>query len=158
MKYKEFHGRLSSKMIGLAYVGPTVKVNLVGESMVRHGKHATCRLVGPIDRDLALLYRFAVFPVKLHGSNIRHLNILILDRKTGVLERYDPMYSRSTDKEDLYQTDSVIKYLMHKLMDQGDIYFLKYESGLNHESVLDNNCGNHCIDYATSSITVMALT
>jgi hypothetical protein len=75
--------------------------------------------------------------------------MVILDKKTKILERYEPF-----DKYlNFFQINDLIESLFYRLMNQGKIYFLKYQTTLNTETILnDKYCCLYCVKYAVEKI------
>jgi len=93
--------------------------------------------------------RFIVFPIKIYGEKLRHLNIVLLDNKTKIVERFEPF----NDYINFKQINDLLEPFLYKLMEKKKIYFLKYQNTLNTETVLtDKNCGYYCIKYAYNKI------
>lgn len=141
MKYKDFSTFLTLKIGQDADIGPSVTVRLTPAQ--------NKSLISISSKKIETNHRFIVFPVKIYGENIRHLNILCLDRKTKIMERYEPF--------DQYlnfdQINDLLEPLLYKLMEQKQIYFLKYQSTLNSDNILsDTNCGMYCIKYVIQKI------
>ena len=96
------------------------------------------------DKKIRNTHRFLIFPVKIYGENMQHLNILLLDRKNKFVERYEPF------NQYIYfnQINDLLESLLYKLMEAQKIYFFKYQSTLNEEKILnDKNCGIYCVQY-----------
>jgi hypothetical protein len=90
-------------------------------------------------------HRYVLFPLKIYGERIRHLNLLILDCKTKIIERFEPFY-------DFKQINDLLEPFLYKLMKHGKIYFLKFRDTLTEKIDSDGKCGYHCIDYAYKKI------
>ena len=132
MKYREFYSYLYSKVNNLADIGPHISLKM---------EHASISIS---DKEIKNNHRFLIFPVKIYGENIQHLNILLFDRKNKIIERYEP-FNRY-----IYfnQINDLIESLLYKLMEEQKIYFLKYQSTLNEEKNLnDKNCGMYCLKH-----------
>ena len=135
MKYQDFLKYLTLKAKTFAYIGPSISIK-IGEN---HKISISKWLYPPV-----INYRFIIFPIKLYGENIRHLNILILDQKTKIIERYEPF----NQYLNFHQINDLLEPLLYKLMEQGKIYFLHFKTTLNTETILnDKNCGLYCIKY-----------
>lgn len=133
MKYEDFYKHLTLQVKNLAHIGPSISIRL-----------SDAKISISSNNRLNSSLRFIIFPIKIYGETLRHLNILILDKKTKLIERYEPFnqYLNNTQINDL------IEPLLYKLMEQGKIYFLNYKTTLNTETVLsDKNCGLYCIKY-----------
>jgi hypothetical protein len=138
MKYKDFYKYLSIKVDKEAHIGPSISVQLNTKTISMSNYETR-----------ALQSRFVIFPVKIYGENIRHLNVLVLDQKTKIIERYEPFNQYLNFK----QINDLLEPLLYKLMEQGKIYFLKYDTTLNTEEFLsDKNCGLYCIKYIVDKI------
>jgi hypothetical protein len=95
--------------------------------------------------------RFIIFPIKIYGETLRHLNIVLLDNKTKIVERFEPFNGYISFK----QINDLLEPFLYKLMEKKKIYFLKYQNTLNTETVLtDKNCGYYCIEYVYRTIIV----
>lgn len=92
--------------------------------------------------------RFIIFPVKIYGNKIQHLNVLILDRKSKIITRYEPF------KNFTFPTiDHLIETLLYKLLNQHKIYFLKFEKSIKYEQTDDcKNCSIYCLQYVKNLI------
>jgi hypothetical protein len=102
--------------------------------------------------------RFIVFPVKIYGESgcdvgrgshilTRHLNVLVLDNKTKIVERFEPTYSLLNHRIHL-KIDTVLEKYAYEQMRLNRIYFLKYVSRVeNHHNEFDKDCGFICIKY-----------
>lgn len=92
--------------------------------------------------------RFIIFPVKIYGNKIQHLNVLILDRKSKIVTRYEPF------KNFTFPTiDRLIETLLYKLLNQHKIYFLKFEKSIKYEQTDDcKNCSIYCLQYVKNLI------
>jgi len=164
MKYRAFHACLDALADNKADIGPSVSIK-VPSIGTRH--------IGISNKKIEKNHRFIFFPVKIYGdtnantlgsggpkinlpptaegyTGSRHLNMLLLDRETKIIERYEPF------DQHLYfdQINELLEPLLYKLMEQRKIYFLKYQTTLNSESVLnDKNCGMYCLKYVKKRIT-----
>jgi hypothetical protein len=147
MKYADFYKCLKLKVGESsinARIGPAISV-VLGETPKISFKQKELLCLPQDTSD-----RFIIFPVKIYGETIHHLNILFLDKKTKIIERYEPF-----NQSDLFfnQVNDLIEPLLYKLMEQKKIYFIWYQSWLNTENVLnDKNCGLHCIKYVLGKI------
>jgi hypothetical protein len=146
MKYTDFHKYLTIKIKGKAHIGPSISIKL-------GNNFNSSNIMSSQDVEIQNQYnkplRFIVFPIKIYGENIRHLNILILDQKTKIIERYEPFdhYLNFT------QINSLIEAFLYKWVEQGKIYFLRYHTTLNSKSILnDKNCGIYCVNYVMSKL------
>ena len=140
MKYEDFYKHLSLQVKNLALIGPSISIKLGSTEP----KISITKLEVPLFES-----RFVIFPIKIYGETIRHLNILILDNKTKIIERYEPFnqYLSNTQINDL------LELLLYKLMSNKKIYFLKFQTTLNTETVLnDKNCGLYCVKYVVEKI------
>lgn len=140
MKYEDFYKHLSLQVKNLALIGPSILIQLsLTEPKISISK-CEASLVST---------RFVVFPIKIYGETIRHLNILILDNKTKIIERYEPFNQYLNN----IQINDLLEPLLYKLMSNKKIYFLKFETTLNTETVLnDKNCGLYCVKYVANKI------
>ena len=139
MKYRDFYTTLtlSLKKFNCVSIGPSVSIS---------GKRIN---ISNYDIDTSL--RYIIFPIKIYGHNIKHLNILILDQKTKIIERYEPF----NQYLNFDQINDLLESLLYKLMEDGKIYFLKYQTTLNSENLSDKNCGMYCIKYITKMLFEM---
>ena len=143
MKYTDFHKYLTIKTNGKADIGPTISIEL--------GNHKIWISQGVKSKSDYKPLRFIIFPLKIYGETIRHLNILILDRKTKIIERYEPF----DEYVNFQQVNDLIEPFLYKWMEQRKIYFLKYQTILNSEQVLSNkNCGIYCINFIMKKLSM----
>jgi hypothetical protein len=144
MKYEDFYKHLSLQVQNLALIGPSISIKLSStEPKISISKFEAPLLPPWNDR------RFVIFPIKIYGETIRHLNILILDNKTKIIERYEPFNQYLNAS----QLDDLLELLLYKLMSKKKIYFLKFQTTLNTETVLnDKNCGLYCVKYVANKI------
>jgi hypothetical protein len=138
MKYKDFYNYLVIKVNGVAHIGPSISVKLNTKTISMSNESET-----------SSSSRFVIFPIKIYGENIRHLNILVLDQQDKIIERYEPF----NQYLNFNQINNLLEPLLYKLMEQDKIYFLKYNTTLNTEEILsDKNCGLYCIKYIANKI------
>lgn len=141
MKYKDFYQYLDvtlSKTKEVATIGPSISIKL--------GENPKITMV---KEDCTFNSRFVIFPIKIYGESLRHLNVLILDQKTKIIERYEPFNHHLN----FCQINDLLESLLYKLMSKKKIYFLKYQTTLNTETVLvSKNCGFYCIKYISEKI------
>ena len=138
MKYEDFYKYLVLRVNKTAHIGPVISIKL-GEDP----KISILKFEGLTN------HRCVFFPIKIYGETIRHLNILFLDKKTKIIERYEPF----DQYLNFHQINDLLESLLYKLMSQKLLYFLKYQTTLNTETVLnDKNCGLYCVKYATTKI------
>jgi hypothetical protein len=138
MKYEDFYKYLAFKVGNSAVIGPSISIK-IGE----HPKISLGLFQGPFE------HRFVIFPIKIYGETVRHLNVLIFDQKTKIMERYEPFNQYLNFR----QINDLLESLLYKLMEGKKIYFLKYRSTLNTETVLtDKNCGLYCVKYVVEKI------
>lgn len=149
MKYSEFYKQLTGRLDGLAYIGPEISLILNGNGFLNK-----TWIASEIDQETMACHRYAVFPVKLFGrGKIHHLNLMILDRKTKTLERYEPLFSPQDANLLSEETSKALESFMYRLMYHEKIYFLKYKTSLNTDNSSDGkNCGVYCIKYAFEKI------
>lgn len=149
MKYTDFYKYLTIKTNGEANIGSSISIKL-GNSVDLDKISVSQEIENKkSDRDKPL--RFIIFPVKIYGETIRHLNILILDRKTKIIERYEPF----DQYLNFHRINDLIESLLYKWMEQRKIYFLKYQTTLNSKPVLCNkNCGIYCINFIMKKLKV----
>lgn len=144
MKYKDFYKHLTlqvNKLTKLAYIGPSFSVKLGSNPKITLEKELELKLFEP--------FRFIIFPVKLYGANMRHLNILVFDKKTKIIERFEPFNYHFN----LRQIDGMIESLLYKMMNQKKLYFLWYKTITNTDIITDNkNCGFYCIKYIVQKL------
>lgn len=141
MKYEDFYKHLSIQVKNLALIGPSISIKLSLTGPKISISNFKVPLLPP--------QRFVIFPIKIYGETIRHLNILILDNKTKIIERYEP-FNRYLSNS---QINDVLEPLLYKLMSNKKIYFLKFETTLNTETILnDKNCGLYCVKYVANKI------
>jgi len=140
MKYKDFYDCLTVKVGTNAYIGPSITIKLTDNSIY---------LSKIINNSEFEPFRYVIFPLKIYGENIQHLNIIILDRKTKIIERFEPFNYYLN----YYQINDLLEPLLYKLMENKKLYFLKYQSTLNTENILnDKNCGYYCIKYVVDKL------
>jgi hypothetical protein len=138
MKYEDFYTHLTLQVKNLALIGPSISIKL------DDNKISMSKLKVPL-----LFSRFIIFPIKIYGETLRHLNILILDNKTKIVERYEPFNQYLNNS----QINDLLEPLLYKLMSMSKIYFLKFETTLNTETVFNNtNCGLYCVKYVVDKI------
>jgi hypothetical protein len=138
MKYKDFHAYLTTRVGANAIVGPSISIKV--------GINPKISMTEPWFEGTS---RFIVFPIKLYGENIRHLNILLLDQKTKIVERFEPFNLFLN----FHQINDLLEPFLYKLMGQRKIYFLKYQTTLNPAPVVnDQNCGLYCVKYVVQKI------
>lgn len=138
MKYKDFYTFLTLKTGHNASIGPSISIRLKEPSISMSNKE--------IDFNHK---RFIIFPIKIYGENVQHLNILFLDRKTKIMERYEPF----NQYLNFNQINDLLEPLLYKLMEQKKIYFLKYQTTLNQDNIIDDtNCGIYCIKYVVEKL------
>ena len=78
MKYKDFYTFLALKTCHVAVIGPSISIILSNKGL--RSKEPSISIS---NKEVDFGHkRFIVFPIKIYGENIRHLNILFLDRKT----------------------------------------------------------------------------
>lgn len=143
MKYEDFHSYLTLKVGNNAFIGPSISVKLDGTFKISIEKWLQSH------HDNIKNFRFVIFPIKIYGEKIRHLNVLLFDQKTKIIERYEP-FNRYLN---FNQINDLIEPLLYKLMEQKKIYFLKYQTSLNTETILnDKNCGLYCVKYVCHKI------
>lgn len=141
MKYEDFYKYLTLKVDKHTYIGPSISIKLGENPKISISKWSRY--------NHEIINRFIIFPVKLYGENIRHLNVLILDQKTKIIERYEPF----NQYLNFHQVNDLLEPLLYKLMEQNKIYFLRYKTILNTETILnDKNCGLYCIKYICEKI------
>jgi hypothetical protein len=148
MKYSDFYRYLAIKIDGKACIGPSVSIELGNGA--KNGKiFASSNSIPNKHNNSHVKPRFTIFPVKIYGETINHLNLLILDRKTKIIERYEPF----DQYLNLKQINDLIEPFLYKWMEQGKIYFFKYQTILNSGPVLnDRNCCIHCINYIMTKL------
>lgn len=153
MKYKDFYQYLTIKINKEdACIGPSICIKLDDNSPSGRGNYRSLvsTTEDSFDFNVGVNVKFIIFPIKIYGETIRHLNILILDRKTKIIERYEPFNRYLKHKV----IDGLIEQVLYNWMSRGKIYFLKYQTTLNSEPVLnDKNCGIHCINYVMSKLS-----
>lgn len=137
MKYKDFYNYLTLKTNQQTCIGSSISIKL-------NSNHISIKSWVPI----LINSRFIIFPLKIYGNNLRHLNVLILDRKTNIIERYEP-FERYLN---FNQINSLLEPLLYKLMEQRKIYFLKYQTTLNTKVRDDKNCCLYCLKYIIEKI------
>jgi hypothetical protein len=143
MKYRDFYAYLDSKVSNIADIGPHISIRIKNDGSWRKNSIS----IG--DKKIQNIHRFLIFPIKIYGENIHHLNVLLLDRKNKYIERYEPF------NQYIYfnQINELIESLLNKLMEEQKIYFLKYQSTINTEKILnDKNCGVYCVQYVLCRI------
>ena len=156
MKYEDFYKHLTLQVKNLAHIGPSISIKL--DSI---NPKISISKIGSIDPKISIFElspkqpllssKFVIFPIKIYGETLRHLNILILNNKTKVVERYEPFNQYLNN----CQINDLIESLLYKLMQHKKIYFLKYKTTLNTETVLnDKNCGLYCVKYVMEKIKV----
>lgn len=133
MKYTDFYTYLNAQVIGKGHIGPSISIK-IGEA----------NSISISNKKIENSYRFIIFPIKIYGENIKHLNVLLLDQKTKIIERYEPF----NQYLNFDQINNLIEPLLYKLMENQKIYFLKYQTALNTKNILnDKNCGIYCLQY-----------
>ncbi|ADO00478.1 hypothetical protein WIV_gp134 [Wiseana iridescent virus] len=139
MKYKDFYYHLNVTLSKTnATIGPSISIKL--------GENPKITMV---KEDTSFAHRFVIFPIKIYGESLRHLNVLILDQKTKIIERYEPFNHHLN----FCQINDLLESLLYQLMSKKKIYFLKYQTTLNTETVLvSKNCGLYCIKYISEKI------
>jgi len=149
MKYVDFYNCLTYKVkqynlqknIDRVWIGPSISVRVREHSITTSN---------PVNERLYSTFRFVIFPIKIYSGSVRHLNILFLDRKTKIIERYEPF----DQYLNFHQINGLIEALLYKLMGQKKIYFLKYTTSLNTKVILnDKNCGLYCIKYVSEKLS-----
>lgn len=143
MKYKDFYGNLNLVItkVNEVYIGPCISIMLE-----EHPKISISKFV---DKETI---KYIIFPIKIYGKNIRHLNILFFDKKKKIIERFEPFNKSTTFK----QINGLLESLLYKLMNMGQIYFLKYQTTLNYEKTDNKNCGWYCIQYVLKKINALS--
>lgn len=135
MKYKNFYDYLNltiSKIHNVS-IGPSISITI--------GKNPKISIANFIPNCST---KFIIFPIKIYGENIRHLNILCFDKQRKIIERYEPF----NEYLSFNQINDLLESLLYKLMNKGQIYFLKYQTTLNSDNIInDKNCGLYCIQY-----------
>jgi len=141
MKYRDFYKYLSYKVGQRAFIGPCITIKL------RNGiKNHDISISNNITN---LGFRYVIFPIKIYGENIHHLNILFWDCKTKIIEKYEPF----NQYLNFYEINGLIESLLYKLMSEKKIYFLKYFTSLNPDIILDDkNCGLYCVQYVIKKL------
>lgn len=138
MKYKDFYAYLSYKVNNLADIGPHISIKL-----------GITPTISISNKKINNNHNFLIFPIKIYGENIHHLNILLLDREKKVIERYEPF----NEYLNFEQINELLESLLHKLREDRKIYFLMFQSTLNQTKILnDKNCGMYCIQYAVKRV------
>ena len=90
MKYKDFYTYLHHKVKkNNAYIGPSISIVVPRFQEELPCSKIVCKISEKVNINL-LQYRFIIFPLKIYGENIKHLNILLLDQDTKILERFEP--------------------------------------------------------------------
>ena len=148
MKYSDFYNYLALKVeqynlkhSNRVFIGPSISIKV--------GEHHSIAFPDIPDERLYSTFRFVVFPIKIYSGKVRHLNILLWDRKTKIIERYEP-FGRYLN---FHQINGLVEALLYKLMEQKKIYFLKYTTSTNNKEILnDKNCGLYCITYMIQKI------
>jgi hypothetical protein len=139
MKYKDFHAYLTIKVGTSAIIGPSISIKVGNNPSISMSKLWS-----------KSSSRYIIFPIKIYGENIRHLNVLLLDQKTKIIERYEPFNLYLN----FHQINDLLEPLLYKLMEQKKIYFLKYQTTLNTEVNLnEQNCGLYCVQYIVEKIS-----
>jgi hypothetical protein len=140
MKYKDFLSTLVFKTANKAHVGPSISIDIM---------NAKIMVNKTINSTFKTTLRYIIFPIKIYGETLRHLNILILDKKTKIIERFEPF----NQFFNYTQINDLLEPLLYRLMEHNKIYFLKYVVTLNTETILnDKNCGFYCIRYAIEKL------
>ncbi|CCV02209.1 hypothetical protein IIV30_014R [Invertebrate iridescent virus 30] len=137
MKYKLFYDYLNLviSQIHNACIGPSISITIGKDPKVS---------IKNFDFKIKNNFKYIIFPIKIYGENIRHLNILCFDKQKKIIERYEPF----NEYLNFYQINDLIESLLYKLMNKSQIYFLKYQTSLNSENIVnDKNCGLYCIQY-----------
>jgi hypothetical protein len=152
MKYKDFCTYLHHKVKNNAYIGPSISM-IIPCFHEELSSKVVCKISEKVNINL-LQYRFIIFPLKIYGENIKHLNILLLDQNTKILERFEP-FNRHLN---FYQVNGILESFLYKLMEENLIYFLKYKVTLNAQSNIDEkSCGLYCIDYVSNKVKLKSL-
>lgn len=139
MKYSDFCVYLTHQTGAFADIGPYISVKLDSGSASVSSKQIECK------------HRFLVMPIKICSLRAegQHLNVFLLDRKTKVLQRYEPFGNISYDR-----VNKLVEPLMYKLMNDGKIYFLQYSTILG-GNTSGRNCCIHCVNYVKSVVTTV---
>lgn len=139
MKYTDFYNYLMVKLGSKAYIGPSISIHLYPIVKISMSK-----------QEIQNNHKYIIFPVKIYGENINHFNVLLLDNKLKVIERYEP-FNEYLNNE---QINDLLEPLLYKLMEQKIIYFLRYSTTLNQETILSSkNCGHYCVKYLVNRIS-----
>ena len=141
MKYSDFYLLLRKQTAATADIGPSISIDI--------GPRRSA--ISMSNTRITNNHRFLVFPIKIYGHNIHHLNVLVLDRKTKIAERYEPF------NQHVYFTkiNQLLESLLYKLRETQKIYFLKYTTTLNNTPNLKNkNCAIHCLQHLTNNALV----
>lgn len=145
MKYKDFCIYLQHKIKEKAHLASSISVFLPKNITSQNIKF----VIRP-DFNSKSNHRYLIFPIKIYGENIKHLNILILDQKTKILERFEPFNKHFN----FFQINKALESFLYNLMDKKLIYFLKYQNVLNSEIKIDEkSCGLYCINYVSNRIS-----
>jgi hypothetical protein len=148
MKYKDFYTYLHHKVKKNAYIGPSISILVPCFQEELPCSKIVCKISKKVNINL-LQCRFIIFPLKIYDKNIKHLNILLLDQGTKILERFEPFNQHLN----FYQVNDVLESFLYKLMEENLIYFLKYKVVLNTNSnIYEKSCGLYCIDYVSSKV------
>ena len=152
MRYTDFYQYLTIKINTFqseqseVYIGPSIAVDVKTRKIMSSSQNVST--IGYYNPNLRMK-RFIIFPVKIFGETIRHLNILILDRKTKIIERYEPFNTYLN----FNQINDLIEPFLYKWMEERKIYFLKYQTTLNSDVIVnEKNCGIYCINYVVSKL------
>lgn len=153
MKYSDFHSRLVAQLDDLAYVGPVISMNLTDARFRTTGYRSKTSMESPIDRQKMASYRYTVFPVKLFGlGKIHHLNLVVHDRLTKTVERFEPAFTSRDNNLDMVEVSDALEAFLSNLMYEKKIYFLEYKTTYNTNTSNGKNCGLHCIKHAFERI------
>lgn len=154
MKYKDFCVYLQHKIEQHNIKQPEIKekVYLASSISIFLPKDITkenIKFVIKPDFSCKSNHRYIIFPIKIYGENIKHLNILILDQKTKILERFEPFNKHFN----FYQINNALESFLYELMEKKLIYFLKYQVTLNSENIVnEKSCGIYCINYVSNRL------